>query len=439
MTRRARAAFLPLALACATIAPPVVDRLEPCGGQRGTTVEVTFRGQRLAGALGVLSERTGLEVVQVAAGKEDACKVTLRIAADCPLGAHPLRLHSERGLANPRTFHVGTLVEVAEARQGDGAQVVALNSTVNGNLRGEELDRYRVAVPAGARVRCEVEAMRLGVAPLDLALSVRGPASKEPAGGREVAQADDTAHGHKDPWVAFDAAAAGDYELTVRRAFADDQNQGAYRLHVGTFPRPTLTLPCGGAPGAALPVRGLGDGEPLPFTAELRDDGDGFARCFPSGANGTAPTPVLLRAGGPPETAAPPDDKGRVWLPVPGATSGVVAQADAPARLWFAAKKGADLDVRVLANALGSTLDPALTLKRADGRFVAFDDDGGGVADAYLRFQVPDDGEWQLEILPLCQPPQPLMRVGDEAIEAGGNVADDSSHSRSPGLGWQNI
>ena len=77
------------------------------------------------------------------------------------------------------------------------------------------------------------------------------------------------------------------------------KDTGAYRLHVGTFPRPTLALPCGGAPNAALPVRGLGDGEPLPFTAELRDDGDGFARCFPSGASGTAPTPLLLRAGGP--------------------------------------------------------------------------------------------------------------------------------------------
>lgn len=390
------------ALVCVAPAPPAVDRFEPAGGQRGTTVEFVARGQRLRGVQGVLCERPGLEVVSVIADKDDTCKVTLRIAADCPLGAHPLRLWGERGIANPRTFHVGTLAEIAETREGSAPQSLTLETTVNGNLRGEEVDRYRVRVASGTRVRCEVEAMRLGVSAVDLALRVRSP------DGRELAEADDTAHGHKDPWLAFVAPSDGDYELVVHRAFADDQNQGGYRLHVGTFPRPTLARPCGGTPGSETALRGLGDGEPLDFAALTEDHGDGFARCFPTSGTGTAPTPILLRVAGPAESTPQPDGQGRVWLEVPGAVSLAVTQSDAPAKVWFKAKKGMDLDIRVLANALGSLLDPALTLQRGDGRFVAFDDDGGGVADAYLRLQVPDDGDYQLHVRDVLRGASPL-------------------------------
>ncbi len=38
-----------------------------------------------------------------------------------------------------------------------------------------------------------------------------------------------------------------------------------------------------------------------------------------------------------------------------------------------------------------------------------------------------------------AQPLQPLVRVGDEAVEAGGDVSDDSGHLHPPALGSQNI
>ena len=90
--------------------------------------------------------------------------------------------------------------------------------------------------------------MRLGFGPIDLALQVNGP------DGKTIAAADDTSFGMKDPLVGFRAEQAGGYVVQVKPAFADAANNGSYRLHVGTFPRPMGTLPCGGQPGEELEV-----------------------------------------------------------------------------------------------------------------------------------------------------------------------------------------
>ncbi|MEO6598000.1 MAG: hypothetical protein ABIP94_24925, partial [Planctomycetota bacterium] len=182
---------------------------------------------------------------------------------------------------------------------------------------------------------------------------------------------------------------------------------GSYRLHLGTFPRPTGCVPCGGQPGEELEVTLLG------MTASAADDvttarstvrptvgptvrvklpegGDDLFRFYPEQENGTAPTPILLRVGGPPNQTPTVDDKARAWIEVPGSVHGTIAAPGEVAKFYFHAKKGAEVEFRCVARSLRSPLDPTLTLEQATGRFVAFNDDSTGL-DSVQRFNPPDD------------------------------------------------
>ncbi|MGE0375914.1 MAG: hypothetical protein AB7I48_18675 [Planctomycetaceae bacterium] len=65
----------------------------------------------------------------------------------------------------------------------------------------------------------------------------------------------------------------------------------------------------------------------------------------------------------------------------------------------FDAKAGERLSLEVLARRLGSPLDPALFLYRADGRELAYSDDAEGLSgDAQLEYRFDADGSYVLEV-----------------------------------------
>jgi hypothetical protein len=280
-------------------------------------------------------------------------------------------------------------------------------------LRNEEVDRYGVEVAAGTRVQCEAQGIRLGRNNLDLVLTVAGP------DGTQLANADDTVLGIKDPMLSFVAATAGTYVVALRTAYAEEQNAGSYRLHLGTFPRPVGCLPCGGQPGELLDVTLLGAGsEPATAQVRLPDDGEELYRFYSESARGSAPTPILLRVGGPPNKKLRTDNGDRAWVELPASVHGVVAAPDQKVRFFFKAKKGVEWEFRALARALRSPLDPVLTVRRADGRYIADNDDTTGL-DSVLRFNPPEDGDYQIEV-------RDLLRRGSPAhffrLEVGKRV-----------------
>ena len=389
-----------LAFATPPHAPPFapqIGALAPCGGQRGTEVVVTVTGQRLHSPEGLLFTHSGIDVVAVVGDKPESCRLTLRIQKECPLGAHPLRLRTKFGLSNLVVFWVGALQEIQAETKGQAPQVIPLECTVNGRIAAEEAQRFAVSVLEGTAVHCEAVGSRLGFGPLDLRLTVLGP------DGTAVASADDTALGMKDPLVGFTAKHTGVYTLELASAFPDAANTGAYRLHVGTFPRPTGALPCGGQPGEELEIELLGDQAGLARTkVRLPADGQEIWRWFPSDARGFAPTPIFLRVGGPPNQTPVEDAKGRACLGFPSSVHGVVPQPEASVRYWFLGKRGQDVEFRVLARTLRSPLDPVLIVRGADNRFLVSNDDSGGL-DSLLRFSPPADGEYQVEVRDLLR------------------------------------
>ncbi len=391
------AAALLLATCAGNWQSPQVDRIDPVGGQRGTEVRLVFTGKRLFEPKGLLLSKPGLEVLEVTGDKPESCTVHLRIAPDCALGSQPLRLRTASGIGNLVLFQVGALTEIAEHRQDEEIQHVPLECAIDGDVGSEEVDRYGVEVAAGTTVHCEVQGMRLGRNAIDLTLTVWDP------DGNQIASADDSVLGIKDPVLAFTAPRSGVYVVQVCPAYVDATNAGSYRLLLGTFPRPTGCLPCGGQPGEELDVTLLGDaGATGPVRVRLPDDGEQWFRFHPEDARGITPTPLLLRVGGPLNQTAEVDDKGRAWVTFPGSVHGIVAAPDQSVRFWWKAKKGAGIELRVVARSLRSPLDPLLTVRRADGRYLAANDDGAGM-DSVLRFDPPADGDYQIEIRDLLR------------------------------------
>lgn len=390
---------------------PRITQVAPAGGQRGVELVVAIVGQRLADPQELMFADTGIEVVALRADKPERCEATLRIAADCPLGPHGLRLRTAAGITNYVWFQVGALPEAVEAREGRAAMKLALEQTLNATLQNEEVDHYALDLQAGARVHCEVMAMRLGFSAVDLALAVAGP------DGSEIARADDTALGQKDPFVTFTATESGAYVVAVQAAFPDAANSGPYRLHVGTFPRPTGALPAGGQPGETIEFELLGDGPATRARATLPTDGTQVFRYYPhhpetgDGEAAVAPSPILLRVGGPPNATGVVDAKGRTLVEFPASVHGVIAEPDQAARYFFNAKKGQVLEFRALARTLRSPLDPVLIAREAGGRFLAYNDDAGGdgagSADSLLTFTAPADGEFSIEVRDLLRRSSP--------------------------------
>jgi hypothetical protein len=121
-------------------AAPRLQRVTPPGGQRGTTVEVDLTGRGLDDPKEILFYGQGITVegiesVEQAPGPNGksrpvdpgtAVRVKFKIAAECQLGAHGLRLRTASGLSEYHRFFVGPFPTVEEnetqARRNDGRE-----------------------------------------------------------------------------------------------------------------------------------------------------------------------------------------------------------------------------------------------------------------------------------------------------------------------------
>ena len=73
-------------------AQPRPQYLIPCGGVRGQEVEVKVTGNNLQTINDVLFYDEGLSLVKIIEAKPKALKLRLKIADNCQLGSHHIRL-----------------------------------------------------------------------------------------------------------------------------------------------------------------------------------------------------------------------------------------------------------------------------------------------------------------------------------------------------------
>ena len=378
---------------------PSLSAITPYGFQRGTELDVSFTGARLSDAQELMFYSPGLKVVELKAEKDNLVKAKLAVAADCRLGIHAVRVRTATGVSNLRTFTIGALPEVKEVEPNsdfNAPQTVPLGSTVSGVVQNEDVDHYVVEAKKGDRITAELEGLRLGYTFFDPYLAILD--SKR----FELSRSDDASLLRQDCLCAVVAPEDGKYIVQVRESAYGGNGSCKYRLHIGKFPRPRVTVPSGGKPGEKLTVQWIGDpagdrSEEVTLPGEKNLQHGLFAK----DEHGIAPSPNLFRVVDLTNAieVEPNDQRTQATAAVaPGAYNGVIEKPGDIDFFKFTAKKGQQMDIRVYARkSLRSPLDSVINIYRANGSRVTGNDDSGG-PDSYFRFNPPADEEYTLSI-----------------------------------------
>jgi hypothetical protein len=384
--------LLPVSTAFA--ASPSLGAIRPVGGQRGTEMEVTLSGARLGDAQELIYYQPGITTLGFKKVDDNNVRAKIKIAPDCALGLHDLRLRTTTGISELRTFSVGALKEINEAEPNNdfkAPQVIPNNVTVTGIADNEDVDYYVIEAKKGDRISAEVEGLRLGISEFDPYVAILN------AKRFELGSSDDAALVWRDGFTSVIAPEDGKYIIQVRESAYAGNGACIYRLHVGNFPRATALVPAGGKPGETLSVRWIGDpsGEatatiklPPTFEKEFglqRQDAKGLSP-YPNSFRITNLNNVI-------ETEPNDDQAHATPFTAPMALNGVIGKPGDVDQFVFKATKGQVFDIHCYARRIRSPLDPIMYLaKKGAGAMLGADDAFG--PDSYFRFQAPEDAEY---------------------------------------------
>jgi hypothetical protein len=405
---RWRQSTLAALVACAVLGPlrsasaadPQLQVLTPAGVQRGGESTLVLQGPRLGKQpRQLLCERPGIEVLELKSLDDNRAEARLHVRLDCPLGNHPVRVLTSSGLSNLMTLSVGDLPQITEQEPNSDKtqpQPISLGTCVEGVITNEDVDYYEIAGEAGQRLSVEIEGLRLGRTFFDPAVALYDSQFKR------LAANDDLELLYQDAAISLLLPATGKYLLEVRETSYQGSAACAYRLHVGTFPRPLALFPPGGTPGETLQLTWLGDprGQSVRTVTLPSAPADEHPLFF-ADDQGTAPSPLPVRVNSLPNAleVEPNDQLAEATpCPVPGGCCGILSADGDRDCFRFEAKKGQVLDIRVHARRLRSPLDPVLRIRDAKGKRLAGNDDDQGHPDSYARLTIPADGEYTLEV-----------------------------------------
>jgi len=378
-------------------ASPSLGIIQPRGIQRGAETVVTFSGGRLADAKEILFYSKGFEVTKLEAAA-GSVKATVKVAPNCRMGEHIAQVRTASGVSEYRTFYVGPFAATPEKEPNSdfqAPQAIPLNITVTGVVQNEDVDYYVVEAKKGQRISVEVEGMRLGTTLFDPYVAILD--SKR----FELAAADDSPLVFQDPVASTLAPEDGKYIIEVRESAYGGNGNCRYRLHVGTFPRPTAIYPAGGKTGEEIEVKYLGDPAGV-ITTKVKLPAEQIEKfvLHASGTDGISPTgnPFRLFEHGNVLEQEPNNSvKQATPAQLPLALNGIIEQDGDVDFFKFQAKKGQVYEVECYARRIRSGLDPVMTVHRADGGNIASNDDSRG-PDSYFRFSVPADGEYLISV-----------------------------------------
>lgn len=414
-----RSARLSLVVALAALAPPAVAAptiaaIAPAGGPRGTTIQVAISGGDLTDPRELVFQEPGIAVEGLTAVDDKQVTATLRIAADCPTGARKFRVRTKDGLSELRTFRVGILAQQPEAEPNNEfatAQGVTPPVTIAGTVTGEDVDCFKVHLPAGARIAAAVDAVRLDQEMFDPHLELVD------ARGFVVAACDDHPLLAQDAMLAATVPEEGDYVIRVRESAYGGNGGSHYLLHLGDFPVPHLAWPPAGPPGGEVEVEWIGD-PAGPFTHKLalpQEAGPaGLVEILPvrAGVAGPVGVPVRISPLTPVLEAEPNDQPEKATAAIaPTALVGRLDVADDVDWFRIEAAKGSKWHVRAWGRRLGSPVDLVVNIHRATDKRerITGNDDSAG-PDSVTQVTAPDEGAF-------------LVRINDHRQRGGSEFA----------------
>ncbi len=394
-------------LTIAEAASPVFSKVLPRGGQPGTTIDVTFYGDRISDIREVLFYSKGLSVTEIKPDEKNGNKVArgkLTIAPDCTIGEHQLRIITNSGISPLHTFWVGpyeTVLETEPNSDFNEPQVVAMNRTIEGRTDSEDVDYYAVAVKKGQRLSVEVEAMRLGNFLFDPYVAIINEKRFEQAA------VDDTALLLQDSFASIVVPEDGTYRIEVRDSSYGGNGNSHYRLHIGNFPRPKILYPAGAQANTEKEIKFVGDIENLP-PLKIKTPSEPNPRhpIFAKANGQVSPSPNFLRISNLPDVMEVEPNDSRTKLPVteispPMAINGIIDKEGDNDWYAFKGKKGQRLTFIAHARSVRSPLDPVLNLYYMNGeRFTSLkgNDDVGRSKDSKIDQVLPQDTTYFLQI-----------------------------------------
>lgn len=210
----------------ADLPSPRFDLITPLGAAAGSSVEVEIAGNDIEEVKTLLFDHPGFKVEHL---KDRRFRVS--IAAEVPAGTFDVRLLGRFGISNPRLFAVSHgLTEVAEKEPNNelaSAQVIAVNSAINGRSDGNGEDKFRFAAKKGQRIVLECQAGKLD-SHMDATLTLNS------ADGKLLASNGD--YFGRDPLIDFVAPQDGEYVVTVH----DLSFRGGYPYRLIVSDRPQV-------------------------------------------------------------------------------------------------------------------------------------------------------------------------------------------------------
>ena len=171
-------------------------------------------------------------------------RVTIVVKDDCRLGEHLAQLRTRSGISDFRSFFVGALPSVEEKEPNSSfeePQRLANNVTVSGVLQNEDADYYRIQCKKGERLSVEMEGIRLGQAFFDPFVAILNSQRFE------LSACDDTVLAKQDCFLSIVIPEDGEYTIFARESSYRGADNCRYRLHIGSFPRPSVVYPAGGS------------------------------------------------------------------------------------------------------------------------------------------------------------------------------------------------
>ncbi len=378
-------------------ASPNLGGIAPRGWQRGTEVELTFTGARLADAKELLFYRKGIETTKMTVVSDTQLKAMVKISPEAGLGEYGVRIRTASGISELRTFYVGALPVIEEKEPNSEfttPQKIPMNVTIHGVANNEDADYFLVEAKKGERISAEVEGMRLGTVVFDPFVAILNMKRFE------LSARDDSPLTAQDCFASIVAPEDGTYVILVRESAYGGNGNCKYRLHVGNFPRPTGVYPTGGKAGEEVEVTFLGDpAGPLKQKIKLPSVIDPEFKIFPQDSTGICPSGIRFGLSDYPNTfeVEPNDTPDKATLVnFPSSFNGIIEKNGDVDCFRFKGVKGQVVDIRCVARKNGSPLDPVMTLAIAGGANVATNDDSGGT-DSYFRATL-DDKEYILTI-----------------------------------------
>lgn len=378
---------------------PSLTLIMPRGVQRGHEHTLTFSGVRLSDAEEIFFYGDGITAKGIEVVDDKRVKVNIVVADDCRLGEHVAQVRTRSGISDFRTFVVGALPEVVEKEPNslfDEPQVIETNVTVAGVVTSEDVDYFAIEAKKGERISVEVEAMRLGTTMFDPYVSIMN------SDRFELAAADDTPLVKQDAIASVIAPEDGTYVIGVRETSYGGSGSSRYRLHIGNFPRPTISYPAGGKLGDEITVHFLGDPSgDFQQTFQLPSVAPERFGLLPRDEHGIAPSHTHFRLfpHGNAFEVEPNDARtAATQAELPLAFNGVIGTEGDVDFFEFEAKKNQVYEVECYARRIRSNLDPIMHIFDASGKSLVSNDDSRG-PDSYVQFKVPADGKYTVRIM----------------------------------------